>query len=101
VCSSRSLRGRHQSNTDPLIFARLARSHDRPLNEEQPVKANAGASQLGDGAPEWNDVPSVALGKKKHTRICGDEETPALALCGGIEYHFYPLGAVPMGMFLP
>ena len=59
------------------------------------------ALRLGNRAPEWNDVPSVALGKKKHTHICGDEEMPALALCWGIEYHFYPPHAVPMGMFLP
>ena len=71
------------------------------LNEEQPVEANAGASQLGDRAPEWNDVPSVVLGKKTFTRICGDEETPALALHRGIEYHFYPPAAVPIGMVLP
>ena len=56
---------------------------------------------MGDGAPEWNDVPSVASRKKTFTRICGDEEMPASALRRGIEYHFYPPGAVSMGMILP
>ena len=59
------------------------------------------ALQLRDRAAEWNDVPPVASGKKTYTHICGDEEMPALGLHRGIEYHFYPVGAVPMGMLLP
>ena len=70
------------------------------MNEEQPVEAMK-ALQLGNREPEWNDIPPVALGQKKHTHICGDEEMPALALCWGMEYHFYPPDAVSMGMFLP
>jgi hypothetical protein len=71
------------------------------MNKERLVAANAGASHLRDRPPGWNDVPSAALGKKKHTHTYGDEEMSASARRRGMEYYFYPIGAVPMGMFLP